>query len=72
MFYDLERPVDFVEQVARVLADDGVWHFEQSYMPSMLARNAYDTICHEHLEYYGLSQVKWIRTAAGRGSLTSS
>ena len=28
--------------------------FEQSYMPSMLRMNSYDTICHEHLEYYSL------------------
>lgn len=58
MFYDLERPIDFVEQIAQVLADDGVWHFEQSYMPSMLRLCSYDTICHEHIEYYSLSVVK--------------
>lgn len=54
MFYDLEDPSSFVAQVAEVLAPDGVWHFEQSYMPSMLRTNAYDTVCHEHLEYYSL------------------
>ena len=32
--------------------------FEQSYMPMMLEMNAYDTICHEHLEFYSLSVVK--------------
>jgi hypothetical protein len=42
-----------------------VWHFEQSYMPAMLRVNAYDTICHEHLEYYGLSQIKWMADRAG-------
>ena len=46
MFYDLESPLEFVRQVADVLADDGVWVFEQSYMPTMLEINAYDTICH--------------------------
>src|SRR6476659_6968275 len=30
MFYDLERPMEFVHDVAELLADDGVWHFEQS------------------------------------------
>lgn len=54
MFYDLEDPGGFVRDIARVLAPDGVWHFEQSYMPSMLRTNAYDTVCHEHLEYYSL------------------
>jgi len=54
MFYDLEDPNAFVRDIAECLAPDGVWHFEQSYMPSMLRTNAYDTVCHEHLEYYSL------------------
>jgi hypothetical protein len=65
MFYDLDSPVDFARQIASVLADDGIWHFEQSYMPSMLRLNSYDTICHEHLEYYSLSVVKLILEKAG-------
>lgn len=64
MFYDLEQPIDFVREVASVLADDGIWHFEQSYMPSMLRMNSYDTICHEHLEYYSLRVVERILAAA--------
>ena len=58
MFYDLENPVDFVRDIESVLAEDGVWHFEQSYMPSMLRTNSYDTICHEHLEFYSFKVVK--------------
>ena len=58
MFYDLESPADFVRDIAAVLSENGVWHFEQSYMPSMLRTNAYDTICHEHLEFYSLKVVK--------------
>lgn len=66
MFYDLESPVDFAKQVASILdKDDGIWVFEQSYMPLMLERNSYDTICHEHLEYYGLEQIVWIADKAG-------
>ncbi len=64
MFYDLESPVAFAQQVAGILAPDGIWHFEQSYMPSMLRMNSYDTICHEHLEYYSLHAVKKILDAA--------
>lgn len=60
MFYDLEEPNRFVEEIARVLADDGLWYFEQSYLLSMLEQNAYDTVCHEHLEYYGLRQIQWL------------
>lgn len=65
MLYDLEAPIDFARQVESILADDGVWHFEQSYMPSMLRTNSYDTICHEHLEYYSLQVVGSILEAAG-------
>jgi hypothetical protein len=60
MFYDLEQPVEFVRQVESVMAQDGIWHFEQSYMPSMLRMNSYDTICHEHLEYYSLGVINRI------------
>lgn len=65
MFYDLDRPMDFVGQVREVLADDGIWIFEQSYMPEMLRSGTYDTICHEHVEYYGLAQVQWMMARAG-------
>lgn len=58
MFYDLERPMDFIEDIEKILTDDGVWHFEQSYMPSMLRTISYDTICHEHLEFYSFKVVK--------------
>ncbi|MGJ7508103.1 class I SAM-dependent methyltransferase [Variovorax sp. GT1P44] len=64
MFYDLESPIKFAQEIEQVLADDGVWHFEQSYMPSMLRLNSYDTICHEHIEYYSLSVVQKILDAA--------
>lgn len=64
MFYDLDDPIAFARQIEAVLADEGVWHFEQSYMPSMLRLNSYDTICHEHLEYYSLGVVKKILDAA--------
>ena len=65
MFYDLESPLGFVEDIKSILADDGVWVFEQSYMPTMIERNAYDTVCHEHLEYYGLRQIKWLADRVG-------
>ena len=57
MFYDLEDPSTFVQEISEVLADDGIWHFEQSYLPTMLRMNSYDTVCHEHIEYYSLSVI---------------
>ena len=65
MFYDLDDPLAFVRDIAAVLAPTGVWYFEQSYLPTMLAQNAYDTICHEHLEYYALRQIQWMMTRCG-------
>ncbi len=57
MFYDLESPVDFARSIHDGLAEEGVWIFEMSYMPTMLEKNSYDTICHEHLEYYSLAVI---------------
>ena len=65
MFYDLEDPVEFARQVSRLLAPDGLWIFEMSYMPTMLEMNSYDTICHEHLEYYSLAVLERIVQKAG-------
>jgi hypothetical protein len=65
MFYDLERPLDFVEQVTEVLDNDGIWVLEQSYLPTMVETHSYDTVCHEHLEYYTLKQIHFIATKLG-------
>ena len=65
MFYDLENPLLFMREVESILDESGVWHFEQSYLPAMLRTNAYDTICHEHLEYYAVRQIKWMTDRAG-------
>jgi hypothetical protein len=65
MFYDLEDPNAFVRDIAESLDPEGIWHFEQSYMPSMLRTNAYDTVCHEHLEYYSLRVISDLLSAHG-------
>jgi NDP-4-keto-2,6-dideoxyhexose 3-C-methyltransferase len=65
MFYDLESPIDFMCDVRDILELEGIWVFEQSYMPTMLEQNSYDTVCHEHLEYYGLHQIKWMTDKVG-------
>lgn len=60
MFYDLEDPVSFVKGISRFLSSQGVWVFEMSYMPQMLELDSYDTICHEHLEFYSLAVLEKI------------
>ncbi len=65
MFYDLEDPVEFARDIGKCLAPGGHWFFEQSYAPWMLSSGAYDTVCHEHLEYYSLTSIKHIMDDAG-------
>ena len=65
MFYDLEDPVGFAKQVAEVLCEDGYWLIEMSYAPWMQSSGAYDTICHEHLEYYSLENLTQILDLSG-------
>jgi NDP-4-keto-2,6-dideoxyhexose 3-C-methyltransferase len=58
MLYDLEDPNTFVADIASVLAPNGVWIIEMHYLPLTLARNAFDAVCHEHLEYYSLRSLE--------------
>jgi NDP-4-keto-2,6-dideoxyhexose 3-C-methyltransferase len=60
MFYDLEHPMEFVDNIRQILHKDGIWVLEQSYLPTMLRMNSFDTICHEHLEYYAFHQIDWM------------
>ena len=65
MFYDLIEPLKFAREIYNSLDKNGVWHLEQSYMPSMIKNTSYDTICHEHLEYYSLESIKYIFDKVG-------
>jgi NDP-4-keto-2,6-dideoxyhexose 3-C-methyltransferase len=65
VFYDLDAPAEFLEDVRDILSDDGVCVLEQSYLPLVLENLAYDTICHEHMVYYRLKQIRWLAGRAG-------
>jgi hypothetical protein len=65
MFYDLPSPITFAKDLWDCLDEQGVWHLEQSYMPMMIKNTSYDTICHEHLEYYSLKSIKYIFDIVG-------
>ncbi len=65
MFYDLPDPSKFAKEINSILDNNGVWHIELSYMPMMLKNISYDTICHEHLEYYSLKSLKYLLDKAG-------
>jgi hypothetical protein len=65
MFYDLEDPIAFMREIHGCLDDEGIWVFEQSYLPAMLRTNSFDTVCHEHLEFYALKQICWMAERTG-------
>jgi predicted DNA-binding protein YlxM (UPF0122 family) len=58
MFYDLENPKTFIQDVMNVMDDNGVWVLQLSYTPLMLKQLAFDNICHEHIYYYSLFNIK--------------
>jgi NDP-4-keto-2,6-dideoxyhexose 3-C-methyltransferase len=58
MFYDLEDPNTFVDDITKVLDKNGLWIIQLAYEPSMLTLNAFDNICHEHIEYYSMTSLK--------------
>jgi SAM-dependent methyltransferase len=60
MFYDLDKPNDFVSDIKQTLATDGTWVIQMNYLPSMLENNSLDNICHEHLEYYSLRSLEFL------------
>lgn len=60
MFYDLEDPGSFVNDVRKTLDRNGLWIIQMSYLPLMLKQLAFDNICHEHLEYYSLGSLQYL------------
>ena len=60
MFYDLENPNEFVSDIVKILAKDGIWVIELKYLPTMIFQNAFDNIVHEHIEYYHFSVIEYM------------
>ncbi len=65
MFYDLDDPNLFVKNIKHYLNDNGIWVFELSYLLDMIKLNSFDTICHEHLEYYSLTSLNYLMQSHG-------
>lgn len=57
MFYDLEDPHTFVEEVKDILHPEGVWTIQLMDLLSMVVTRDFPNLCHEHLEYYKLSEI---------------
>jgi len=52
MFYDLKKPTFFVKDIKKILHKDGIFILEHADLLSIIKNCLFDTICHEHLEYY--------------------
>lgn len=65
MFYDLNDPVTFAKDVAKILHPDGVWVLELHYLPAMLGNGGFDAICHEHVTYYNMTTLLNVLNRAG-------
>ena len=50
----VENLNDFFKGVKNLLKDDGIFIFEVSYRGSVIKKNTFDTIYHEHLDYHAL------------------
>jgi len=58
MFYDLDNPNIFINDINKILDDNGIWVIQLSYTPLMIQQLAFDNICHEHIYYYSLNSLK--------------
>lgn len=65
MFYDLDDPYKFMQDISQVMDDDGILILQLSYTPLMLEQLAFDNICHEHLCYYSLTSLKYLLDKTG-------
>ncbi len=58
MFYDIDKPNEFISTIKEFLHEDGVFCIQLSYLPAMLRNINFYDICNEHLEYYSLSTLQ--------------
>jgi ubiquinone/menaquinone biosynthesis C-methylase UbiE len=64
MFYDLDEPIDFLNDIYEVLDDDGLFIIQMSYTPLMIKQMAFDNICHEHVYYWSLESISKLLSEA--------
>ena len=52
VFYDLKDPNRFIKGIKECLDENGIFVLEHADLLCIIKNNLFDTICHEHLEYY--------------------
>lgn len=65
VFYDVDKPVKFLQDMYDILEDDGLCTIQLSYTPANIMQTELGVICHEHLSYYNLTSLKWMTDKAG-------
>lgn len=65
MFYDLDDPLSFCKDIESLLRHEGIWVNQLNDSPTMLRANGFDSICHEHVTYWDLHNLKDIYGKAG-------
>lgn len=63
--YDLEHPLEFFQGIQEWLAPHGLFVLQLGYLGDLFSQNAFDSICHEHLEYYSLTSLVYVLACAG-------
>lgn len=58
MFYDLDNPNKFINNIKEILHPEGLLIIQQNYLVGMLEQCAFDNVVHEHLEYYSLESLE--------------
>lgn len=65
MLYDLENPRAFINDVAQILAEDGIWIAQYTDLYETIKNNDFMNICQEHLCYYSTDLLIKILAEAG-------
>ncbi len=60
MFYDLKDPNKFIRDAANSLSEDGIFVAQLMSLKSMIEKNDLGNICHEHIEFYSFSSIKYL------------
>ena len=65
MFYHLNNPVIFCDEVRSIMSYDSLWVIQMTYLGTMLRDNIFDNIVHEHAAYYSLYSVEHLLNSVG-------
>jgi SAM-dependent methyltransferase len=58
VFFHLEELHSVVKGIKKLLTDKGVFVIQATYLPSMIEKNAFDIVYHEHLVFYTLKTLQ--------------